>query len=95
MKSSRNSISEWILKYGNERIDRIVNYALYQNLKIEQYTEDGFIASQKSAVYAGMKVDVVNNKIISYKIRKVFTKTVKSQFKYFADGDIVDMGIVP
>lgn len=94
MKSSKNTISEWILKYGDERIERIVNYALYHNLKIEQYTEDGFIASQKCPVYAGMKVDVVNNKIISHKLRKAFTKTVKSQFKYFPDGDIVDMGIV-
>ena len=74
------------------RINNINNYCKRHNLKFERLTNEGFIASSKSPVFAGMEYNLYNCKIISIPLRKIGTKKVFTLFTCFDDGDIVDSG---
>ena len=66
----------------------IAKYCKDYNLKFIEKTPNGFIASFKVPVYAGMKYDLNTGKIISSKLTKIHNKTVTYNFITHQDGDI-------
>ena len=66
----------------------IKKYCKEYKLKFVALTTEGFIASFKVPVKAGMEYNVNTGKVISPKIKEIGSKTVKYNFTTHPDGDI-------
>jgi hypothetical protein len=75
-------------------VTTIKNYCKIHKLKFIELTKDGFIASSKVAIKAGMEYDIHTSKLLSIPIRKIGTKVVYSSFILHSDGDIEHNGKV-
>ena len=72
---------------------KIKEYCKYMNLKFVKYHENGFIASYKFPIKAGMEYTPHNEKFLSLTIRIIGYKTIYRKYLCYKDGDIVDDGI--
>jgi hypothetical protein len=72
---------------------RIKEYCKSMKIKFVKYQEDGFIASYKFPVKAGMEFTPHNGNIISFPIKVIGYKTIYRKYMMFKDGDITDNGV--
>ena len=67
----------------------IKEYCSKYRLRLEQYTETGFIASELIPIKAGIQYNPITGKINYTPIKTIGKKRIYTEFKYYNDGDIV------
>ena len=94
MENTNQKINEQIYFKSELLKAKIKDYCKIHKLKFIKYHENGFLASSRHNIKAGMKKVLGIDKFEYFDLRTVAKKEVTRSFLCYSDLDIVDSGVI-